>query len=885
MTFDGFKALVRSLQTRKRLDEDMDDEMRFHIQEYERDLVRRGLPAPEAAWRARNEFGNISRAKEECREVKGVPMLDEVVRNIRYAFRQLRRSPGFAITVTLTLGLCIGVNTAAFSLTDAVLVRPLPYPEPDRLFEAVREMRRGSEFQLSTGQDGYAWEALKNSRSIQVAAVGSTGGVNLGSGDRAVYVQQQRVSMGYFRVLGIPLAHGREFDDAEDRSGGPPAVVLSNGIWRRIFHGDESVVGRPILLRGEPHVVVGIAAEVFRPTGLVDLWTPLKPSTRGEGAGINYRLIARLNSSATLAQAQAEVQARGTTAFENRRIPPSITARMSLAPFERLSQAALRERLLVISSAAALILLIGCVNIASLMLARGSARGREIGTRIALGGGTASLARQLATESLVLGAAGGAAGLALGYVATRALQAAVARYGIWQELRMDRPVLLATALVSLLVSLLFGLAPIVRAVRVNVREALFEGGSRSVVGGRSDWLRRTLVLAEVAMSLMLLVGAGLLIRTLLNLQHLDPGFDGTNVLTATASLQDARYRENENINRLFSDSLEAIRKEPGVESAAVGLHVPYQRWLNSGAKIRGRFATVENEIGASMNYVTPGYFEVLRIPVRAGRVIDERDRQNSMPVALVNESLAHKFLKGQDPLTGFIIDGKTIRQIVGVVGDLQQQPGLSRSGPIVTEPAIYIPAAQFSSGAFQLAHTWYSPNWVVRATGRREVIARAIERAISGVDPLLPVAQFRSMIDERESALGSQRLNAWLFGGLAALALSLALVGVYGVVANSVVERMREFGIRIALGGSLRRVIWEPVAPVVLLSIGGVAIGGLLAVVSVRVLKGMLYGVQPADAPTFVIMGSALIAISAVASLIPALSLARLAPADVLRQD
>jgi hypothetical protein len=236
-------------------------------------------------------------------------------------------------------------------------------------------------------------------------------------------------------------------------------------------------------------------------------------------------------------------------------------------------------------------------------------------------------------------------------------------------------------------------------------------------------------------------------------------------------------------------------------------------------------------------------------------------------------------------LSGFIIDGHTTRQIVGIVGDLQQQPGLSRTGPIVTEPAMYIPAAQFSSGAFQMAHTWYSPNWVVHATGRREVIARGIERAIAGVDPLLPVAQFRSMIDERDSALGSQRLNAWLFGGLAALALSLALVGVYGVVANSVVERTREFGIRIALGSSLPRVVWEAVAPVVLLSIAGVAIGGLFAAVSVRVLKGMLYGIQPADAPTFLITASVLIAISTVAGLVPALSLMRLAPADVLRQE
>ncbi len=286
-----------------------------------------------------------------------------------------------------------------------------------------------------------------------------------------------------------------------------------------------------------------------------------------------------------------------------------------------------------------------------------------------------------------------------------------------------------------------------------------------------------------------------------------------------------------------------------------------------------------------MNYVTPGYFEVLRIPLRSGRVFNERDTEDSMPVALVNETFARKFLKGQDALTSYIVGGKVMRQIVGVVSDLQQQPGLSRSGPIVQEPALYIPATQFSSDAFRMAHTWYSPNWVVRATGRRQEIARGMERAISAADPLLPVASFRSMLDERDSALKSQRVNAWLLGTLAALALSLALVGVYGMVANSVVERTREFGIRMALGSSRGRVLWDAVAPGMLLSAAGVAIGALMAAGSVRLLKGLLYGVPPIDTPTFLTMASALIVISALASLIPALRLVRLAPASVLRQD
>jgi predicted permease len=531
------------------------------------------------------------------------------------------------------------------------------------------------------------------------------------------------------------------------------------------------------------------------------------------------------------------------------------------------------------------VLLIGCVNIASLMLARGSTRRREMGTRIALGGGSGSLIRQLTTESLVLGFVGGTLGLALGYLAIEALQMVVVRYGIWQELRLDGFVLLVTALLSLSVSFLFGLAPALQAVRVDVREALVEGGGRSIAGGRSPRLRGILVLSEIALCQVLLVAAALLVHTLLHLQHLDPGFDGTNVVTASASLQDARYRESENVNRLFHDSLDAIRKVPGVEAAAVGLHVPYQRWLNSGVRVRGGLDSLETESGTSMNYVTPGYFTVLRIPVRAGRVFDERDTKGSMPVAVINETFARKLVKNQNALAAYVVEGDATLRIVGIVSDLQQQPGLSGSGPITQEPALYVPATQFSSEGFLMAHTWFSPNWVVRAVGRRGEIARGIERAIGTVDPLLPVASVRTMVDERDSALKSQRMNAWLLGSLAALALSLALVGVYGIVANSVVERTREFGIRMALGSSLSRIIWNAVTPGVLISIAGVITGGLLAAGSVRLLKGLLYGVQPVDAPTFLATGCTLIVIGALASLLPALGLMRLSPASVLRQD
>ena len=863
--------------------------MRFHIEQYRRDLVRSGVPEAEAWQRARRDFGNLTAVKEMCREEEGLLMFEELVRNITYALRQLQRSPGFALAIVLTLGLCIGVNTAVFSVVDAALLRPLPYPEPGRLVEVVRDMRSAGRLFSILGQDGYAWEAMKDAQSFRLAAIGGNSGVSLGMDSGSEYVHQQRVSARYFRVMGVPMALGREFSDSEDRPGGTNAVVLSHALWKHLFGGNAAIVGRTVLLRGEPYVVIGVAGEGFKARSPVDLWTPLRPSTNGEGAGINYELVARLNPGVTWAQAQTESQTLGAAAFARRKIPSTVTASMRIEPFDQSNQTGLRERLVMLSGAAGLVLLIGCVSIASLMLARGAARQREMGTRMALGGRPGSLVRQLTTESVVLGTIGGITGMLLAYASLGGLQVLARRLGVWQEIQLDLRVLAATAVLSIAVSILFGLAPALQAARVNLREALVGNGAYAVAGGRSHYLQQGLVLVEIALCQVLLVGSVLLTRTLLHLQNLDPGFDATNVLTASASLQDARYRESAGINHLFRDSLDAIRRVQGVQAAAVGLHVPYQRWLNSGIKIRGGSDSLEVQAGTSMIYVTPGYFAVLRIAVRTGRVFDDRDREGAKPVAVVNETFVRKFVNTGDILNTFIIDRMVaragMRQIVGVVADLQQQPGLSRSGPITQEPAMYVPAAQFSSEGFQMAHTWFSPNWVVRFSGLRGEIARGIENAINRVDPLLPVASVHTMLDERDSALRLQQLNAWTLGSIAGLALLLALVGIYGMVANSVAERTREFGIRIALGCSSAGIIRGAVKPGVLLSAAGVAVGGLLAAGSVKVLAGLLYGVRPMDLPTLVGVGCASIVIAVAASLSAAWGVVRLSPANILREE
>lgn len=884
---DRARAFVRSIVASVRLDRDTEAELRFHMEEYSADLIRAGVPPEEARYRAKQDFGNFTRAKEECRSMTPACWLDELKRNLRYGMRQLRRAPAFTAATVLTLGLCIGVNTAVFSILDAVLLRPVPFPEPHRLADVVREFHRPNtgDSTRSIGQDGAAWDALKNAKTFQAAVSGSTGGVNLSRADSAMYVNRQRVGAGYFSVLGIPPALGREFTAEEDRAGGPTVVILGHALWTNLFNADPSVIGRKVLLRGEQYEVIGVAAAAFRPRARVDLWTPLRATSTGEGSGINYTVVARIHPGVSWAQADAEAQALGATAFARNRIPPGMVARLTLSPFEQENSAALRQRLTILSAAVGLVLLIGCVNIASLLLARGASRRREMGTRVALGSGPGALARQLASESLLLGALGGVAGLGFAYLTIWSLQAALLRYQIWQEVRLDARVLAAAALLSLLVSLIFGLVPALQAARVDVREALLEGGTRSVAGSRSDWFRRGLVLAEIGLCVVLVIGAALLGRTLAHLQGLNPGFDATNVLHASASLDDARYRDADAVNRLFDRTLDEIRRHAGVESASVGLHVPYQRWLNDGVRIRRSTESAAGIVGTSMNYVTPGYFETLRIPVRAGRTFSEADTRASEQVAIVNEDFVRQLLKGGDPLETSIVSGRETRRIIGVMANVQQQPGLTRGGPLKPEPALYIPASQFSSEGFQMAHTWFAPSWIVRTRASQASAGTAIQRAIASVDPMLPVNEAQTIIDERNGSLQTQRVNAGLLGSLAALAIILALVGIYGLVSHFVTDRAHEFGIRMALGSSTMMAIWTAVRPAVLLSISGTFIGAWIAVLGVRILKSLLYGVEPVDAASFIAGMLGTVAVGTAAGLIPALRLVRLDTASVLRHD
>ena len=876
----------RALTGQSRLADEVASEMDSHMESYAADLVAGGVEPGEARRRARIEFGSTAAAAEECREAVGLRWPDELARDLRYATRVLRKSPTFTAAAVATLALCIGANTAIFSVVDAVLLRSLPYPQPERLFSVARHFQgKGSEsYQMNLW--GSAWEAVRDNATYVDAAVFSDGsmGVNFAAEDRVEYVKQQRVSAGFFRVLGIAPFIGREFSTDEDRIGGPAVTVLSYALWKRAFRADPSIVGQTVTLRGEPHTVVGVLPALFQSIVPADLWTPLRPSRSGEGGGSNYAVVARLRSGATWAQANGQMEAIGAPLLRQYGQDPS--TRLQLISFQRGLTEDVRQPLLILWAAVGLVLLIGCVNIAGLLLARAAGRTREMATRMALGSGRAALVRQLLAESLLLGLCGGAAGTILGWLGVKALKTLMPpSLNVWQAVEMDWRVLAATACASIAAGVLFGLYPALVASRLEIRAALGEAG-RAVAGGRNPWPRRLLVTSEVALGVVLLVGAGLLIRTFTHLRGLNPGFDARNAITAELSLQDARYATSQSMNRLFEQSLARMRELPGVESAAVTLSLPYERALNTQLKrLDGRHVDTEWQI-TNMLYITPEYFRVLRIPLLRGRVFTAADSGRAAPAAVVSEAFVKMYMSGDEALGRHLdLGGGDKREIVGVVGDVQQKSGWGDGSPLAAMPDVYIPAAQVEDQFVPLVHTWFSPSWIVRTSGPAQGAIAGMQRAIQEVDPQLPFAGFHSMEDVRYRALAQERFQAFLLGALAGLALLLAAVGIYGLIANSVAERTRELGIRLALGATVPQAMRAVALPGVALALAGVVVGSVLAGFTSQLLRHLVWGVRPGDPVTFVAVGLGLLGVAAGASCLPALRVPRLNPAETLRQE
>jgi macrolide transport system ATP-binding/permease protein len=808
-----------------------------------------------------------------------------ILQNIRYALRQLGRNPGFTLTVLLTLALSIGANTAIFSVVNALLIKSLPYPQPERLGVLfVRTTGPGSK-NFDTAIDGQQWEQLRDNVPALLPAIsaGISSGVNLqastGSSTPAEYLHAGRVSAHYFDVLGIPPLLGRSFSAEEDMPHGAATAVLSYKLWQTSFHADPAILGKTILLKGEPYTVVGVLPERAITPLNADLYTPLHPSRTGEGGGTNYDAILRLRDGATWQQADAQLASAWAAriAHYSARNPGSSITYYTV-PMQKGINTELAPRALALLSAAGFILLIACGNLAGLALVRTLRRSGEIATRIALGASNWQIQKQLWTENLLLAVIGGAAGVGVGYLALHGLLHLLPEdYLPVTSVPIDLRVLFFTLAASLAASLLFGMLPALTTRKVDLRSSI---ASHAVSGGGVR-LRQALIAGEIALTVVLLAAAGLLVRTLVHLETLPAAFNPDGVLTAKASLDDARYHDPAKFRSLLNQSTAAMRQIPGVENAAVGLTLPYERALNDSVTFHDG-PDAGREEGSDEAYITPGYFATLQIPLLAGRDFTAADGPDTQPVVIVNQTFAQKFFHGD--AVGHILNHNV--RIVGVVGDVTLSTHLSDNpSPLVTEETLYLPAAQMNSQMLALVHTWFQPSWIIRSSHPMNMLSSKMQSALASVDPNLPFSGFYSMGDLMAKTLATQRIEVALLGTMAGLALLLSSIGIFALVANLVLQRTREIGIRIALGSSIHEAMVHIGKPGVIASLIGLAAGLALSAGVLRTMRSVLYGVQVYDGKTICAVVATLALVTLLAVAIPSLRVARIDPAKTLREE
>ena len=801
--------------------------------------------------------------------------------NLRFAIRQLRRNPGFAATVVLTLALSIGANTAIFSVMNVLMLKSLPYPHPERMGTIYTRISGASDERHHL--NGEQWELLRDNVPSLISAVssGGTSGVNLRAGSHVLYLHEGRISAHYLDVLAVQPVVGRNLSEEEDRPHGPKAAILSYSLWRNTFGSDPNILAQAILLKGEPYTVIGVLPEGATTPLNADLYTAIQPSQEGEGEGTNFDCITRLRDGATWPEANAEINrawSQRTGRYELTDNPGAQVTYYSV-PLQKGATAKLRPQVLTLMLAAGFILLIACANLAGLTLVRMLRRTPEVATRLALGASRWQIQKQFWIENLLLALVGGTAGVAVGFAALRGLLLLLPEDFLpVASVPLDSRVLAFTLVISLLTSVLFGMLPAFATRRLDLRSAI---ASRGATGGDRLRLRQALIVSEVALTVVLLAASGLVIRTLLHLETLPPGFNPNGVMVAKASLDDARFHDPAAFRKLLDESTAAMRQIPGVENAAVGLSLPYERTLNDRVTLSdGKEAGQQD--GTDLVYVTPGYFGTLQMPVLAGRVFTDDDGAAAQHVAVVNRAFARKFYGGTNPV-GRFINKDTV--IVGEVADVSVSSGLYQDAPLMSEQTMYVPAAQMNAQDISLVHVWFQPDWIVRTAGPVEGLTAQMQRALASADPNLPFSGFYAMRDLQAKTLATQRIEVALLSAMAALALLLSAVGIFSLVANIVAQKTREIGIRIALGSTIRNAMIHTGEPGVRAAALGLVLGLILCAGTLRAMRSVLYGIGVYDLPTILAVVLTLAIVTLIATTVPALRVARIDPAQTLRDE
>lgn len=860
----------------------LDEEMAFHLDRLTEDLVARGMEPKEARREALRRFGNPERVQEEVRRARGLALLDELARNLRFALRGLRRNPGFTGVFIVTLALTVALGTTAWSVARVTILQDLPYPDAHRLLQVgMYDPSLGMET-VRGSVDGATWIRLRDEGEPLKRAVYSawTSGVNLSTDGVAAHVQQQRVGAGYFETLGVSPARGREFRPAEDVPQGPELAVLSHDLWTDVFGADPEVLGSTIRLKGEPHTVVGIMPAGFRSPADADLWTPLRPSPRGEGSGTNYSIVARPPAGMSLSQVRSRLTA----------LPPAPdwqerdgNWQFGAIPLEAAVTAGVRAPVLALLGGVGLLLLVGWANLLGLQLTRTVRRSAELATRHALGSGRGPLVRQMLTENLTVGLLGGGLGVTLAVALTPSVQGLVERQlGVWQPF----PGTGATALVGLALTIaavvVYTFLPVVRAARSERARAVVSGVR--IQGPSRHPLRRLILVGQLTLVTVLLFSAALLGRSYMRLAGMETGFEPRGLLTAQHSLDDARYAEASAIRTLLDETLAGLEALPGVQSATVALTLPYERPLNLPVRIAGR----EDNLLTNLVYVTPGFFETLGIPLLKGRPLQTTDRAGTLPVLVANEAFVGRYLDDLDPLATSleVAGGLGEMSLVGVVGNVQQSAGWGGdSQPVWQTPTLYVAANQMPSSFFQGMHIWFSPSWVVRGAGAGLPDRAVVQRTMARLAPELPVARITPMTAIVRDAFARQRLEAGLMLLVTLFGLLVAGIGIYGVTGQEVEERRGEMGVRMAMGASPRGAVLRTAAGGFRMAAMGLVLGLGLSVLAGRLLESLVWGVEGWDPGSLGIIVVVLGGSAALASLLPAMRIGRLDPATVLRES
>jgi predicted permease len=820
--------------------------------------------------------------------------IETLLKDLRQALRMFRQSPAFTLAALAALTLGIGVNTAVFSVVDAVLLRPVAFPDADRMVIFMNVSPQGSGTAASPAK---LMHYRRQSSVVGDVSAYTTSVVNSTAGGTPEQLRSGRVSGDFFRLFGAPVRMGRTFNQEEDAPGGTHTVVLSQGFWTSHFNSDPDVVGKTMSIGGEPYVIVGVLGEFhFEDFGASpQVWLPFQFDPNTTDQGHYFQAAGRLKPGVTLEQAQAQLRVSADafrTAFPKALGPNNS---FSAQPVRDVLVRNVRTSLIVLTSAVSLVLLIACANVANLLLVRATGRRREIAIRAAIGGSRGRIVRQLLAESLMLSAVGGASGLALGLAGIRLLltvnTAGLPRIGAdGSSVGFDWRVVVFTIVVSFATGVVFGLIPALHASKADLTAALKENAGRSGTGSRQNRARSALVVVEVALALVLLVGSSLLIRSAVALGRVDPGFDASHVLTMHMSLAGPQFTKAQAVEQVVKNGVERLKTVPGVVEASATCCVPLQGGFGLGFIIAGRPLPegASSHGGGGWTNVSPGYFEVFKIPVKRGRTFNERDVNGAPGVVVINESMARQFWPNGDPLNDRLIIGRGFmrefaaepdRQIIGVVADTRD--GGLNSDP---QPTMYVPQGQVPDLANALNMRIGPISWVVRTASDPYQVSAGVQTALRQLTGL-PVSDLQSMEDIVSISTSRQRFNMWLMTVFGASAVLLAAIGIYGLMAYAVEQRTQEIGIRLALGADVSAVRSMVVRQGMALALAGIAVGLGAAYGLSRFVTTLLFSVSATDPFVFAGVPILLAAVSLAAVWLPAQRASRVDPIIAMRAE